>query len=541
MRDSKHRPLHFVALLSAIGGLAMLVPTVRGADVDAADRGDDDAAMLARAIDRILEAHWQDQTVTPSDPADDAEFFRRVHLDLAGKIPTVAEVRQFLADDAPDKRRRAVERLLAGPNYVSNFANVWRSVMLPEADADLQVRFLVPAFESWLRQKLIDDTPYDEIVREILVLPLDSRDGAARNVYEQGSSPLAFYQAKQVQPENLAAASARIFLGLRIECAQCHDHPEEAWKQEQFWSYAAFFAGIHREGESGVFGNVREIADRRELAIPDTETVVQAAFLDGGEPRWKFNVGARNTLADWMLADDNPYFARAAANRIWAHLFGIGLVDPVDDMGPGNPPSDSELLDELARAFVEHDYDVKFLIRAITASRAYQLSSRVTHPSQEDLRRFARMPVRGLTAEQLYDSLLQATGGDEPFDPRRTFTIGETSRNNFYALFSNSTEPRTQRSVSILQALAMMNGQPVRAATNLESSRLLSAVIEYPWMDTTQRLETLYLAALSRPPRDDELARLEEYIKQRGTEQEQAALGDVFWALLNSSEFLLNH
>src|SRR5262249_29105534 len=159
-----------------------------------------------------------------------------------------------------------------------------------------------------------------------------------------------------------AASTARLFLGIRLECAQCHDHPTATWKREQFWSYAAFFAGFQRQGPDGFVANLREIGDKRELTIPGKEQTVQATFLDGSEPQFQYKVPARPTLANWITTPENPYFARAAVNRIWAHFFGLGIIEPVDDLGPDHPPSHPELLDELCRQFVAHKFDTKFLI-----------------------------------------------------------------------------------------------------------------------------------------------------------------------------------
>ncbi|MGH7130214.1 MAG: DUF1553 domain-containing protein, partial [Planctomycetaceae bacterium] len=337
-----------------------------------------------------------------------------------------------------------------------------------------QARFLVPGFESWLRQQLIENKPYDEMVREILTVPLD---GNRNNFYIRAgeASPLAFYQAKQIKPENLAAATSRMFLGIRIECAQCHNHPFDSWTREQFWSYAAFFAGIERGEGEGILGRVRELFDRRELAIPDTDTVVQAAYLDGREPQWRYRVGPRKTLADWMTSEENPYFARAAVNRVWGHFFGRGLVDPVDDFGGGNHPSHPELLDELAAEFAAHDFDLKFLIRAITASEAYQLTSRQTHESQEYPELFARMQVQGLTAEQIFLSLGRATGYYEPYQSRNPFAFNAgTPRAEFLETFEDESGSPLDRQTTILQALAMMNGQFISQATSLGESNTLA-------------------------------------------------------------------
>jgi hypothetical protein len=499
---------------------------------------------VADLIDAHIFSRLKQAGVPQVERSDDVEFLRRVWLDLAGKVPPVMEVRDFLASDNPDKRARVVDELLASSRYVVHFTTYWRSVLVPEANNDERVRLLLPGFDAWLRERLAANTAYDQLVREILTYPLESPTG--RGMTPQRSlgevSPLAFYQAKEIAPENLAAATSRIFLGMRIDCAQCHDHPFDKWKREQFWSYAAFFAGIERQGDQGIFGPVQEVFDRRELRVPDTTHVVQAGYLDGTEPRWRTRVGSRETLAAWMTSPDNPYFARTAVNRLWGKLFGAGLVDPVDDFGESNPCSHPELLSALGAQFAAQDFDVQFLIRAITSSRAYQLSSRQTHMSQNQPGLFARMAVKGLTPEQLYDSLAQATGTFEPYVRETPMAgVSQDARSAFLELFANDTDPATKQQATVLQALALMNGREVTAAVDIQQSRTLRAVCELP-QSSAEQIETLFLATLSRPPRHEEREQCLAYVERSGTSSgKEQALADVLWVLLNCNEFQVNH
>jgi hypothetical protein len=296
----------------------------------------------------------------------------------------------------------------------------------------------------------------------------------------------------------------------------------------------------------------REVANRRELTIPGTEHKVQAVFLDGTQPNWKNNTNPRATLAEWMTRKDNPYFARAAVNRIWGYFFGSGIIDPVDEIAGGeHEASHPELLDELARQFAEHNFDLKYLIRAITASCAYQLSSLATHTSQDDPRLFARMPLRGLSAEQLFDSIAQATGYREEMNTNQRGFFGNTSaRSRFITRFANASDRPTEVQTSILQALSMMNGQITAASTDLEHSETLTALLDAPFMDTAERVQTISLAVLSRKPTPRELSSLVGYVEKGGSAGDTSAdkdknyhraLADVFWVLLNSGEFFLNH
>jgi hypothetical protein len=496
-----------------------------------------DAQELTGKIDRALAARWAAAGIQPAPPADDATFLRRVSLDLAGRIPSVAEARAFLADRSPHKRKRLVEDLLAGNAYANHFTNVWRALLLPEGDAAVQPGVQRPVFELWLRQQFAQNKGYDTIARELLTVPV----GEGRPGGEPGPDPVSFYYSKDVKPEGLAAATARVFLGVKLDCAQCHNHPFARWTRQQFWQYAAFFGGFDVETRMGFIQSVREVKDRRELAIPGGNKIVQAAFLDGTEPQWKYDVGSRATLAEWMTAPANPWFARAGVNRVWAYFFGTGLVEPVDDLRDDNPPSHPELLDELARQFAAHKFDFKFLIRAITASRAYQAASTGGSATPEDPSLFASMPLRGLSPEQLFDSLSTATGFREKRTARRFFFLDDSMRGEFTKAFAN-TDKRTEFQTSILQALLLMNGKLMEEVTSPARSATLAAVADSPFLAADDKVETLFLAALSRPPRADEREHWGSYVRAGGVRGDpRAALGDVFWVLLNSPEFLLNH
>ena len=505
----------------------------------------DEVAALAARIDQIIEAGFAENDTRPAPLADDAEFVRRVYLDLAGRIPYVAEVHQFLDDKSPDKRRALVEQLLKGPHYVNHFTNVWRALLLPQNN-NQEVQFLAGQVEGWLRPRLRENKPYDQLVRELLTASVNVNRNQMfnRQVRENDFGAAAFYQANESKPENVAAATSRLFLGIKLECAQCHNHPFASWSREQFWQFAAFYSGMRpQQPQAGIFSQTLEDPSKRSIKIPNTDKTVQARFLDGKEPSWKPGASSRATVADWLTSGDNPFFAKAIANRMWGHFFGIGIIDPVDDFGEANPPSHPELLDELGRAVVRHNFDLQFLIRAITASRTYQRTSRMTDASQEDLRLFARMPLKGLTAEQIFDSLAAATGyrgpgGQQPANGNPFDGI----RAEFLTKFANGSDKRTEYQTSILQALALMNGSFIANATSLERSETLAALVDAPFMDTRQRLDALYLAALSRPMREQEAVRLVSYVARGGPKGDsRRALADIFWVLLNSSEFILNH
>src|SRR5262245_45633598 len=451
-----------------------------------------DPAELAKRIGAQIDARLKADEVTPAPQADDAEFLRRASLDLTGRIPAPRDVHDFLADKDPDKRAKLIDELLDTPRYATHFAATWRAALLPEAASDAQARVFQPGFEAWLRLKFRENAPYDKLVRELLTAPISNDLKAPEAVLRDPTKPnaLAFFAVKDARPENLAAATARVFLGVQIECAQCHDHPFGKWERDQFWQTAAFFAGIERQGDN-FFAPVSDTR-RREITIPNTKRALPATFLDGTEPKWAEGVLPRTVLADWVTAKNNPFFARATANRVWGHLFGRGIVDPIDDFNEANKPSHPELLDELAKALADADFDLKFLIRAVCRTKAYQRTSARTHASQDDPKLFARMAVKSMTGEQLYDSLALATGYRDPGgrnSPRDRFLTQ-------FALRGRATEPET----SVTQALALMNGRFLNTVTSAEGSPTLLAVCETPGMTTTQRITALYLAALSREP-----------------------------------------
>jgi hypothetical protein len=497
-------------------------------------------------IDAVFAEAWENERVTPAALAGDSEYLRRLTLDLAGRIPAVSEVRDFIHGDAPGNRREVVERLLDSPAFVRHFTTVLRNALIPQANSQPQFRGLVPGFDAWLWGHLAKERPYDEIVRDIITTELNFNNG---NALSSTTSPDAFFAVRELKPENLAAGTARAFLGVRLDCAQCHDHPFDKWKQEQFWNLAAFYSGFSRDEnpdeDNPLMMNVAEKTDARSIKIPGTENTVPAVFLTGTAPEWKSTENTpRQLLANWIVADSNPYFAKMAVNRVWAQFFGHGIVDPVDDFSENNPPSHPEVLEVLSQDFISSGYDLKRLVRVITATQVYQLSSVQSHESQSEPSHFARAVLRGLTPEQFFDSLAEAVGFYQPYRSDNPFVIDTNSpRARFLDLFRDSAESALERETTILQALAMMNGDFIGDATSLEDSQTLKAVIEFPGMTDSQRLQTVFLASLSRQPTIPELQRFEKYLAAatEGNNPKAEALSDVFWALLNCSEFLLNH
>ena len=490
-----------------------------------------------RTIDGHLTNFWSRNDITPAPIADDAEFLRRVMLDLVGRIPTASEARAFIDSQDPDKRPKKVEELLTRPGYLNHFASVLRQTWVPQTIDNPQLQRTAPSFESWVRGQLKENVPLDKVVRDILtVRTLFAGRGAETFRNDEREGPFAFVQANEFKPENVAAAASRLFMGVKIECAQCHNHPFAPYKREQFWELAAFFAEVQP-----AIANLSDPTFKREIRIPgDKPKTVQAKFFgDTRDPVWDAKKSPRETFADWLTAKDNPFFARNMVNRLWAHFLGLGIVDPIDEPAPDNPPVIPELLDDLSKAFADSGYDLKFLIRVITRSKAYQLTSKQTHPSNADPRRFARVAVKAMSGEQLFDSLVTATGYFDPTDrgERQFFGV----RREFVTKFGSS-EKLTEKQTSILQALTLMNGRFVNEQTSLDKSQFLAGVIDAPFLDTAGKIDVLFLGALGRKPTPAEAEKFGSYIGRGGaTGDSKKAVTDVYWALLNSSEFVLNH
>ncbi|WP_439628358.1 DUF1549 and DUF1553 domain-containing protein [Gemmata sp.] len=487
-----------------------------------------DPAKLAAVIDSRLEAGWKKAGAKPAAVADDATFLRRASLDLVGRVPTVAETRAFLADASPDKRTKLVNRLIDSGGYTRHMATFWRRTMVPQADTSEFAR-LADDFEAWVAVRVQENVPYDRVVRELLTLK------ATATPPRGAVSPVSFFLASENKPENLAANATRSFLGVNLDCAQCHDHPFARWTRDQFWQTAAFFAPPQ---------NKDGVAARPELPVPNTKRVLGAELLDGTAPKWPAAVApetGRELLAAWLTGRDNPYFARNAVNRMWAQVYGTALVEPLDDLSgeSGSTGPHADLLKELADAFVASGYDTKFLTRALVQTKAYQLSATLPEGGATDSRLFARMPVRGLTGEQLYDSLRTAAG----LPPERDDTgrgLGLEARKRFAAQFHVERAVTAER--SIVQALSLMNGRLTSELTDPAKNPTLAGAADAPFLDTRGKVETLFLAVLGRKPTAKEADALVKYVDAGGTEGDpRRALGDVFWALVNSTEFNTNH
>jgi hypothetical protein len=488
-----------------------------------------DAAALAAAIDGHIDAKLKAEGVRRVAPADDAEFLRRAFLDLHGVVPSAERAARFLDDSDPQKRAKLIEELLASRRYGQHFGDIWqRRLISPLAS---EQRTQTERFAAWLADRFNENDGWDAIVGDLLTASgkLDETPQAAYLV--EGRFPLGV--------TDLTDLTCRYFLGVRLNCAQCHDHPIAAWKREDYWGMAAFFAQIQTPGRPKVvyLAGVKDDPKMTLATLQDADTIDgfllrPPTFLGGQAWKSESSKPHRQALADWITARDNPYFARAAVNRMWWHFFGRGIINPVDDMHEGHPPSHPELIELLSRQFVESEFDLKFLCRAIMSSRTYQQTSRPATDADLEAALFARMPIKVLSAEQLYDSLVTILGPPAKA-PGIEARLGV--RYEFCQFFAaeGDADP-TSYEHGIPHLLRLMNS-PQFAGTSI--GELASRVARDRSAD--EAVEELFLAILSRRPTPAEQQLAAEQLKRAAAPQD--ACRELAWALLMSSEFALNH
>lgn len=516
--------------------LAIVAPTLAAtSDWKAVRVVDLSFEQVVQQVDDVLANLWAQSDFDPVEPAAAEELLRRVYLDLTGRTPTVSEVRGYLGDRSADRYKKLVDRLLNSQDHSTHLATTYRTFLIPES-VDLTAFGGVAAFDKWLSQRFASNDSYDEVVRSLLLA-----EGRLSR-----SGPLLFYSAAKLDPDQLAARTSRVFLGMRLECAQCHDHPFEPWTQEDFWSYAAFFARISRpQGELETVSTLMRVSDieRGEVMLPDTETVIPPRFLNAADAiEDKKGNGRRQQLAEWLTSAQNPYFARAAANRVWGTMFGKGIVDPIDDFGNDNPPVSPELLEVLASHFINTNFNLRELFRTVALSQAYRLSSGAATVNENRVDLFAQMNVKTLTAEQVYDCITVATmpsgSATMGFNVER---FGNSQRDAFLQQFRTPVGRSTEYQGGIPQSLTLMNGTLINSATGLASSGLLKS-LDAPFFSNKQRVEVLYFATLSRRPTEPEWKLLGGYVTPdlKGAALKEN-LADILWALLNSAEFTMNH
>lgn len=489
-------------------------------------------------IDKHVFANLKSLGLPPSQLSDDSTFLRRVTIDIAGRLPSADETAVFLGDSSADKRDKLIRRLLDSNDYADNFANKWSAILRNKRSRN-EDKYATFAFHDWIRTSFLENKRYDQFVREIVT---------ANGVADQ-NPPSAWYREVKDQAAQVED-TAQLFLGLRIQCARCHHHPFEKWSQEDYYGFAAFFAQVGKK--RGMRNGESRIYQRQVAAVaqnPKTQKNVAARGLGAQAEPIDPSQDARRVLADWMAKKDNPFFAKSLVNRYWKHFFSRGLVDPEDDMRVTNPSSNPELLDALARDFVESDFNLKELIYKICSSNTYQFSAIPNQWNAKDKNNFSRYYPKRLNAEVLLDSINQVTSTSTSFSgmPAGTRAI-QLPDNGFNSYFltvfgrpesSSACECERSGEANLAQSLHLLNSSEIQGKLTDGKGRASTLAGDKSRDDVT-RLTELYIAAFSRKPIPEELQIATSHIKKHEKDPKRA-YEDIVWALINTKEFLFNH
>lgn len=496
----------------------------------------------ANYVDKHVFAKLKMLSIPPSDVCTDQEYIRRAYLDLGGILPTGDEVKAFLADKAPDKRTKLIDALLEKPEYADFWTLKWSDVFRSSRKT-IQVKG-IHVFQQWLRHHLVKNSGLDEVVRELIT--------ANGSTY---ANPPANYYRIARDPQNLAETTAQLFFGIRMQCAKCHNHPFERWTQDDYYSMAAFFARVKQKKDNAEPGpnpqtpGAEVIYSERagEVTQPRTQKVMPPKFMGGAVPTIPANTDRRDVLAAWLTAPENPFFAKSAVNRVWFHLVGKGIVDPVDDFRDSNPAANDELLDALAKDFAAHKFDLKYLIRTIMTSRTYQLSAQANDFNKDDSKYFSHAVTKLLTAEQLLDAICTVTEVPEkfpglPMGTRATQLPDGEVNHPFLKTFGQparelACECEREGDSNLAQALQLINGPTVNEKLRNANNRIGKLLTKKA--SDLDLLTDLYLATLSRPPTENDVKVSLEHVAK--AQDKRKAWEDVHWALLNAKEFLFRH
>ena len=504
----------------------------------------------ANFVDEVVFAKLRSIGVPPSPDSDDATFLRRVSLDVAGRVPSLDETRKFVADADPAKRDKLIDSLLGSGEYADFFANKWSALLRNKRSKPTDARGNF-AFHSWIRDAMQSNKPYDQFVREIV---------AASGEIEE-NPPVAWYREVKDSQQQLED-TAQLFLGMRLQCAQCHHHPYEKWSQQDYYSFSAFFSQVGRKSpkvkENEIIFHKRGVAT---AVNKKTKQNVKPAGLGAVPHEIAPEEDPRLVLADWMSSKDNPFFAKALVNRYWKHFFNRAIVEPEDDMRETNPPSNPELLDALAANFVKSGYDMKGLIREMVRSRTYQFSAMPNEFNKNDRQNFSRYYPRRLPAEVLFDAVNQLTNVPSGFAGlpagTRAISLPDNSFNaNSYFLVvfgrpesSSACECERSQEASLAQCLHLLNSKDIQDKLSSNSGR--SAQLAADPRPDDQKLNELYQLAYSRQPDSAELTLARAHIDKPRKAADGKPLDpiaakrkgyeDVLWAILNTKEFLFNH
>jgi hypothetical protein len=537
------RPVRLVAL-GMVFVAASLAAAPKESDEEKAGVGTKGTGARLEYIDRIMRESWASANIKPSPLARDEEFMRRAYLDVLGRIPNIAEAKAFLTSKEKGKRAKLVEYLLAHPDYQKNFANQWKVLLIGRQNQGQNIN--EKALRDWLRRQFADNRPWNDIAYDLITATGNNKENGAANFVmshlEMGAVPLT-------------SITTRVFLSQQIQCTQCHDHPSNDWKQADFWGINAFLKGIKTEEVRVEDATGASVIDHVQVTDVPTNAfasferrdaragIAFPTFLDGRKISQGTDVNRRQALGKFITEPTNENFPKAFVNRMWGHFFGRGFVQPLDDFGPHNPPSHPELLDKLGQEFKANKYDIKQLIRWIMNSEAYQLTSLSNKGNDKDETLFSHMNLKPFSPEQLFDSLIVATaahkaGGGGDNEAKRN----EWMRQFQFAFANDEGEEGSSFQGTIPQALMMMNGPLMEQAVGGKAGSFLADLLQ-----TAQNhggrvdlyiINHLYLAALSRPATQGEIAFAQRYFS--AYPDTINVMEDIFWALLNSNEFVLN-
>lgn len=498
----------------------------------------DNGFRATNPIDAAVLAQWRALGVTPSPACTDAEFLRRVSLDVTGTLPTPAELERFLADPAAGKRAQAVDRLLDRPEYAAYFALKWADILRNRRDGQNNVQYGTFGFHDWIREQLARNTPYDQFAGAIL---------AATGSVES-SPPVQWYRTMR-ETSAFVDDTAQVFLGMRLQCARCHHHPFEKWSQNDYYGFAAFFAKVGRKPDPRAerMGRQSEVvftARGGSVTHPKTGESMAPRGLGGEVAKTATGEDPRRALVSWLVDKGNPFFARALVNRYWAHFMGRGIVEPLDDMRLTNPASNPELLEALASSFTNSGYDLKALVRTICTSQVYGLSSVPNASSERDRQSFARHYPRRMSAEVLLDAIALVSGVPSSFPglPVGTRAIDlpdESVRSSFLDVFGRpkretACECERVSDATLSQSLMLLNSADVQ--TVLASDQGRAAQLAKDPRPDAAKIDDLFLASFGRPASKAESAAAVAYLA-RNPKDKKRAYEDVIWALINSKEF----
>ena len=484
-------------------------------------------------VDVFVNAKLRKLRVEPSPRCSDDVFIRRVYLDIVGLVPTPEEHARFMVSTLPNKRDLLVDELLDRKEFAELWVLKWAELLQIRSSNEVSKKAML-LYYTWLQDKIARNVPTDEWVRELL--------GASGGTFK---NPATNYYQTERDILKVTENVAQVFMGMRVQCAQCHNHPFDRWPMDDYYGFAAFFSQIGRKPGDDPREVVVFNSGGGDVKHPVGGRVMKPKFLGGAEPDVN-GKDRRVVLANWLASPENPYFARNLANIVWAHFFGIGIVNEVDDVRVSNPASNPELLEELGKRFTTYRYDFKKLVRDICTSEAYQRATQATKTNESDSRNFARGPIRRIRAETMLDVISQVTETKNKFSGlpmgARAVQIADGQVSTYFlTTFGRpmretvcSCEVRLEPTLS--QSLHMLNGDTVAAKISQGNvvGRFLAEKRTPAWI-----IETLFFRCLSRPPRPEELTKLMAEVEKNPNKQQ--ALEDVFWAILNSREFLFNH